>query len=354
MATTFHNIPAGPVLSCQIPEIRVAGDAPLRIGLSGNDSVIFDESFNTGSVTLYELREIIESHMLSSGSAELTYTLGAVSTSGVANAAISVLFSREIPAGNLRQNLESRFLTPALTRRIPSDASLTLWLYADEEPEMPRFTVTYLHDDGSLGTAVPALSPGYAGNGSRLWRLSLSMASIRRAMPVPYAAITSVAVNVGERFAGFIIDPEMDARPPLELTFRNAHNLQDKIYLPAMVTRKVSHTFSEALAGGRLQAYDHELTEEYEVKSASLTHREALLAAQLIESRDVYAGAIWPPQRGATAVPCLISDAKCETECYGEKPPTVSFTLRTTTSARYVPTAASPGIFTDPFDPTYM
>ena len=354
MATTIHNIPSGTVPSCQIPEIRVTGDPPLRIGIARDDTTIFDESFNAGAVTLYELREIIESDMRSTGSAERTYSLATASPSGVASAGISVLFSREIPSGNLQSDLQSRFLTPALTRRIPSDASLTLWLYADEEPETPRFTVTFLHDDGSLGTAVPALSPGYAGNGSRLWRLSLSMAAILRAMPVPYTAITSVAVNVGERFAGFIIDPEMEARPPLELTFRNAHNLPDKIYLPAMVTRKVSHSFSEAQTGGRLTAYDHELTEEYEVKSASLTHREALLAAQLVESRDVYVGAIWPPQRGATAVPCLVSDAKCETGSYDTKPPAVSFTLRIATPARYVPSAASPGIFTEPFDPTYM
>lgn len=364
MAHSISNKPQGLVLSSAVTEVSVSVDGDFvdvsLIGPGGIEVLAERYYAYSGYVTLYDLRSLMEMVMRSSGIAVADFTLKVFSGSDVADSCVfHVLycdrfsFSSDVPT-----LLKENFLSTLSMRRIATDSSLSLFLFAEEGENIGYSVALSFRVRGSEEVRRHSFSAdsGKTAVSSDVVQLNISTSSLcevaatSTGVKAADVELLSFTVSCGQRSMSFFVDRLL--RDSETFWFRNCFNVFDSITLPSVTSAKTDVERTLASVNGSSRFYNQSTSKTYEVQSGPLTSDEADFIDQLFSSYEVYRieQDVTNEDEPFVLAPVLVTDSTCEILHGDEKLNSVKFTWRYTDNRPIVHLAMSPGIFTSPYN----
>jgi len=369
MAHRISYKPKGIIFSSVIDNIVIMADGSyvdVTLAAPGGFVILKERYYaHGGTVTLFDLASLIESHLRSTGLLYADFTLSAFSDSPENNADSCVLHvlycDRFTVCSDVPKFLKENFLTTLAYRRIPPNAPILLSFYA-ENGESGAFHISYsfrkknsdalfrhsciLHSDLTVSKSDIIQYEIYQ------YEIIEDAASFA-GVPSTEIELTSFVISCGQRSLSFFIDPTLDLRRVF--FFRNCFNAWDWASFPYTMSAKTDVERSMAVINGRSNFYNRSTNQTYEVQAGPLSSDEAEWIDQLFTSYEVLRieENKVDPYNLPIPVPVLITDCSCEVQDGDEKLNSVKFTWRYADNRPIVRLSASPGIFTSPYDPVF-
>ncbi len=264
-------------------------------------------------------------------------------------------------SSNIEKFLSENFLTTLAHRRIPANATLSLFHFAKEDESLET-TVAYSFrvagsDEIRTNTLTRNANVVAATTGVNQLQLPLSEivsdAATFASVKTREVALMSFTVVCGQRSLSFFVDNSLDDRNTF--FFRNCFNVWDFASLPLITTAKTEVNRSTAILNGKSQFYDQSESKTYEAETAPLTSDEAQWIDQLFTSHEVFRIEPDPTNDEDPLIlaPVLITDSTCEVQDGDEKLNSVKFSWRYADNRPLVRLTASPDIFTEHFNIVY-
>ena len=296
----FKNKLLGSVFSFSLAGITIESSSAycsLNLSVGTSAQTIYSEKlwFHNGSVTVYNLNELIEDYMRDNKIISMLVSLTTTNDAGEHdNIAVNVFYcdSSEISEVMALDHFNSNFLTTLQSRRISPEYDFSLYLYSqNSEREFYELNISYSVQGEE--TLKSVLSHGYVQDfADQIYAVDLNMAELRR-----YAAtdarvsaslidIKSFSVSCGDRYAVFYVDKTLLLGETF--IFRNIFNAIDWVTVPALTNSKIEVDRSMAVLPGKSAFYDRVVTKNYELQSGPLSFEEAELTEQLAASHEAY------------------------------------------------------------------
>lgn len=365
MAHEIQYRPSGTVFSSSLPDIpvRVDGDF-VDVRLSHPlDGVLLQERlypFN-GSVTLYDLRSLIEEAMRGRRVCVSSYLLEVSSgdeSSKYDSVAIRVLYcDKVIASGDLYGFTEENFLTTLDVRRVAPGASfpVTMFCRAGTVPDV-RIKARYrvAGEDSIRDCSFPFRSGQQISEDSYIsFEVGVDSVKSSTVEMTGYVDIElrGFTVSCGQRFLHVYADESLSRGRAF--IFRNCFNVPELFQMRTVTVGKTEVSRSTATLTSKSRFYDQTVSKTYESDTDSLTFDEAEWIDQFLCSRDV--SVIEPGRPGAARVmrPVLITSFTCGISDGDESLNSVKFSWRYDDDRPAVALRVSPGIFTSPYNPVF-
>jgi len=303
MASLHYQL-ASYYLSSHLPTIVFVSDsATVQLSLTARtydtyrtkyyDHALLDVTLYTynGYAYLYDLRSLVEQFCISHGAdyIGILYSLDGGDEKELCNVFFcSLAEHQDVHPEDIADFIDAHFLTTLPVRRVPRSATTLLWFgFTDEggDPTTATAQCTIRLADGSTEVQevdVPFGEYNYLDASPAKLATALDDAGL---LPEG-ATLLAAHIECEGRHATIYI--EDDYRTLLPLAFRNAFNVWETVYLPAVTTAKTEVEQSIATCHGIRTQYDRTPAQSYEVETASLTREEAIWLQQLITSPEIY------------------------------------------------------------------
>lgn len=356
------------VFPSDLDNISIQVDGPyvdvlLSRSTGSNSVTVFSERFYpfNGVVTLCDLASLVIEEMRAAGLSYSIFSLKAFSDSASGNAdskSIRVVFcDRFSVAQDKFLFAREHFLTTLTYRRVAPNSTLLLSLFVQKADSLAH-SINYVcqKPDGSSFTHSMTIYPDKMAHSSDVVELNIEYAAILQdaasfsGLAPDVLKLLSFSVNCGKRAVTCFVDPLLD--PADSFIFRNCFNARECVCLPVVTSAKTTVDRSTALINGFSNFYDSSTEKIYDVQAGPLTHDEADWIDQLFSSYDVLRPVPGDgnPSEPYILTPVLITDSTCEISDSDDKPNTVKFSWRHTSSRPMVRLPYSPGIFSLQFD----
>ena len=370
MAHRITYKPTGIILSSALGDLSVAVDGTyVDVSLTAYSGMvtILSERYYAylGDVTLCDLGSVLEAFMRNHAQTYADFTLS-VFTDTPGNkgdsCVLHILYcDRYTVSTNIEKFLSENFLTTLAHRRVPANATLSLFHFAKVD-ESVETTVTYsfrVAGSDEIRTNTLSLKTNFVATSTGIVQLQLPLADILTnaatfaSVKTREVALLSFTVVCGQRSLTFFVDNSLDDRN--SFFFRNCFNVWDFASLPLITTAKTDVNRSTAILNGTSEFYDQTTIKTYEVETAPLTSDEALWIDQLFTSHEVFRIETDPTNDEDPLIlaPVLITESTCEVQDSDEKLNSVKFTWRYADNRPLVRLTASPDIFTQHFNIVY-
>lgn len=365
MAHEIQYRPSGTVFSSSLPDIpvRVDGDSVDVRLYHPLDGTLLSERlypFN-GSVTLYDLRSLIEEAMRGRRVC-LSYYLLEVSSGNEAGSydslSMRVLYcDRMVAAGELYGFMEENFLTTLDVRRVAPGASLpmTMFCRGGDVPDV-RINARYRGDgEDSIRDCSYIFLPGTRLSEDSCISFEVGVDSVRsmtaRLSGFADIELRGFTVSCGQRFLHVCVDESLSRGR--SFIFRNCFNVPELFQMRAVTVEKTEVNRSTAVLTSKSRFYDQTVSKSYESDTDSLTFDEAEWIDQFLCSQDV--SVIEHVEPGAARIlrPVLITSFTCGISDGDASLNSVKFSWRYDDNRPAVSLHGSPGIFTSPYNPAF-
>jgi len=326
------NAPVSLTWSGDIPALEIStSEDSLTLDVVAEGSTIQQLTLyaHNGKVTLWELRDLVESHLLDEGK----YTcVVSVMCGNDSLCSFTVLYLGGVMLDDAATFCASHFLTLSQSRQLVPGIEDTIYYHGNETTATIR--VTYL-DEGAARVASQSVSVD--GN------VQVSIESLQTMFNVD--TVLGATVTVGSRTMFYYVNQQID----VDYVFGCINYFGVTEVVPINCATSINQVGQRTVASvGRsavLASLTHET--EHEVETAPLSPLQSALVEQLCESPDV-----WLEPDG---LPVVISERSCELSDERGDLQTVKFTWRTLPGRRKVnlPADSSSRIFSREYDETY-
>ncbi len=344
------------LLSCNIGEIAVLTDHDyLSVSLATATKTLLSGRFYAynGTVNINDIRSLVESELNAAGNSLDTFSLTVSYNDETETSSFTAIYcNRDVVATDVDTMFLTHFLTPASARRISPDALVFVSWFAGKNEKLAYYVYCDYIAGGKLGHL--SFIAGYANitaEENRIVSVSITCEYVQKEaarLAKTDVVVVAFTVRVGERATSFFIDKALtDMRC---FYFRNAFNVPDLIYFPAVTTAKTSVDRSVAVLHDTSQFYDCSQQQSFEVQSASLSPCECLLANQLFSSLNVRIADDSDDADFDAMRQILITESTCEISDFPEKPDSVKFSWRYVNNNISLPVSSSSDIFTNPYN----
>ena len=344
------------LLSCNIGEIAVLTDHDyLYVSFGTATKTLLSGRFYAynGTVNINDLRSLVESELNASGNSLDTFSLTVSYNDETETSSFKAIYcSRDVVTSDAYTLLLTNFLTPASARRIAPGALVFVSWFAGKNEKLAYYVYCDYIAGGKLGHL--SFIAGYANvtaEEDRIVSVSITCDYVQKeAARLTKADVEIVAftIRVAERAQTYFIDKALTNMRCFY--FRNAFNVPDQIFFPAVTTAKTSVDRSVAVLHNTSQFYDCSQQQSFDVQSASLSPGECLLADQLFSSLNVRIADDSDDADFGAMRQILITESTCEISDFPEKPDSVKFSWRYVNNNISLPVSSSSDIFTNPYN----
>ena len=364
MPHSITNKPSGVVLTANIPDFVLGVDGySILVRLTAqNGNTLLQERYYTEdvSLTIYDLRSLIENYMRAKALTYGDFTLAVVNDNNVVadSCVIHALYcDRCNVCAEPEVFLAENFLTTLSHRRVAPDSWLRIYYYS--MAGVPSSVhVKCLYNISYMGDEVFATSydvQNATTTGLRSYSTSpyniITKINQMHGTPREDIRLISFTVSLGQRSLTCYVDYSL--RDADCFAFRNCFNVLEKALFPHTTTAKTDVEHATAVINNVSQQYNRHVTKSYEVQSAALTYDEAMWIDQLLTSHDISRHLPDDTDENNVSAPVLITEATCEVSDSDNSPNTVKFTWRFADNRPNVRLSCSPGIFTSPYNTVF-
>lgn len=293
---------ANMVFSSELPDLTFSTPSEkVNVELQSDGATVFETSLYAygDSVTICDLREIIEGEMDAVGLSYMPFTLVLTGDSNDSlQKDFSVVYCSKRIETPAQEWVRSHFLTTLAARRTTRQAWEALPFFAIEGEDITEhYKVTLRY--GKIYRTIDFNSQRQEQEDTGVCYLVVGHAFIKNLVSSlelegnididPEIAnspdeIVAWTVSVGERVASYYLD---EAETEISMMFRNCFNASDFAHFNGTTTAKSKLTKSEAMASHMARYYDFRLEKTFEVTTGPLTREEAIWLEQLTLSRSV-------------------------------------------------------------------
>lgn len=299
-----------------------------------------------GHATFYDIRSVIESHMLQNNLVFVNFVIQAeVSRDEYANTKEStIIFSRlNIGKNNASFFFQSYFLTTLSSFVIPRNAFQYLTFLVFPNRTLESYTECLVLVDGESEPRLFRLTDPNVVTTAVFsqFRVTVSPANILSRLNIN-GTLLQFSIHRGSLAKTFYV---IDTTPNLTLQVRNEFNCFEFIHLTCVTKRKLDLDRSTATCLGKSTFYDDKSAYEYEVESSMLTYEQAEHYSHLLLSHVVNV-----IESNGGSIPILITDISGEISDADNATNTIKFKYKY--SSHRIPCRLHypSNIFDDPFD----
>ena len=302
-----------------------------------------------GHATFYDIRSVIESHMLQNNLVFVNFVIQAeVSRDEYANTKEStIIFSRlNIGKNHASFFFQSYFLTTLSSFVIPRNAFQYLTFLVFPNRTLESYTECLVLVDGESEPRLFRLTDPNVVTTAVFsqFRVTVSPANIMSRLNIN-GTLLQFSIHRGSLAKTFYV---IDTTPNLTLQVRNEFNCFEFIHLTCVTKRKLDLDRSTATCLGKSTFYDDKSAYEYEVESSMLTYEQAEHYSHLLLSHVVNV-----IESNGGSIPILITDISSEISDADNATSTIKFKYKY--SSHRIPCRLHypSNIFDDPFDRTF-
>jgi hypothetical protein len=280
------------IYSSQLPDLDYTTDNDIitvAIWDTADRADIFITDLYTynGKVLFYGVRDVVEQYMRNNGLTYINIIIEAQNDNGddLIELDLKVLYASFTPNIQAPQFARQNFLTTLTAKTIDRKAMERIYFYAEKDEVVPiKHEIISLDWQGNIVHTV--IESTWTATKSQVQYVDMAYMDLYdRAGREACKAVVSVRLLYGERVFMFYFD---DERRDVNLYFRNAFNLWERIYLKGTTKVKTSMEKSEAVAAGKIVHYNRRSSQKHEVKLAPMRTEEAEWMAQFLLSHHIY------------------------------------------------------------------
>lgn len=336
MSVSFSSKIPTLVFSSQLPEKTEVTTTLTRVVFSvvyeGETLITLSLDTYDGKAYLYDIRSIIEQHMLDKGLSMGYYTIIAGVTDGIdqAKLEICVIYCGSLTSLDTTEFLQSNFLSSLQVRRTHHSVieRLTFVSSAGESSEIKASVVMRNMDpDGAATIIKQKIQIGAISDSSpavHFINVSFDELLQKTSGGDSGTRILAVSVTAGSRSATFYYTEDS---PSTDLVFRNVFNAMEHCPVWGVTRRKMLSDKSEAVSGGIMSFYDELRNMDKEIQTCPLLPDTAVWMSGICLSHEVYE-CPWEITDVSGMRRVLITDHTAEIDDDGEELPTLKFTYQ--------------------------
>ena len=289
---TIQKIQSSPCFSSSIPdEIQINTDYDsVDVDVFCGNKPIFSTTLYTyqSNASLANLRELIEEYMRDNNLIVSVISVNAQARQEQAETSTTVIYSSYRQVCDIKNFLETHYLTTRTSFLIPYNGAQCLSWYQEEPPGDDECYTEVLTEAGDFKSyrIMDRVDNGQAQ--SELFKPNDIFQTLLKQHPtlrdVTFKTIKRITVHRGKRSMTFYLAKET---PQLMLNFRNCFNCLETAYIYAATTLKTDIDRSEATCNNQTTFYDQQTTHAHEVNITTLSIEHALWLNQLFESHKV-------------------------------------------------------------------
>lgn len=341
--------------SSQLPSLTFStDDNAVAIYVFDDDHQIYMHdctlySYN-GTVTLYDIREIVEDYMKRCRLSYMYVWVRATNKDGSdsMDVGMNVLYSTITPNITATQFASRYFLTTLTAMEFDAEKDVYLSAYHERgEDTTTVYNIVYRTVNDEIKSARFE-SEGTASESGVVEYMVCYLDIMAYVWSEECKEMVSLNLQVGKRMMMFYLREK-----PVEecFSFRNAFNCWENFFLAGSTNVKTSSEKSEAVCGGVIQHYDKRNKQLYEVKTALMRDEEAGWLVQFLLSHHIYIGSNDDEGR------VIIEEFTHEVTDDDNAKHKIEFTWRYARSDKFalqLPTAHNPRLFTKQFKDTFQ
>ena len=313
-----------------------------------NDVDIFGTTLfaYNGVVTFYSLRDLVMQHMRANTLPFVKLRIKAEHPSAEYSNEVYIVYC-DYGKENITDAdfLSGSFLTIRTYMRIPSEATGQISFFATGA-ETAYADCILMVNGHSIMQKVPLTVP--SSTYPAVITLDVSPETIKQKVfamgVITTAQLKSYSVYVGERAITYYVNEQ---QPEITMTFRNAFNVEEYIYIYGATTEITEVDRQEAICQGRTQFYNQKVKHRYNVVTETLGIAEAKWYNELFASDFVFTKVDGATKR------ILITDITSEIKDATNETTKMRFTWFFDNDWAYISHNPTIGIFTNPYNRVY-